>query len=184
MRVAVVAKKQQWVPAGCGAPSARAGEHRPRLEWRLGSAPDSALRGAAEDAGRRRRGEAVGATRTRRGLWVAAFFALPVPIWLLGPGAVPPARLAELGLAALAVGLAEDLRGVVGWTALIFLGQALVYGLALWAVCAVLARARGRVRGVLLTAAALLVVAACAFPIYRSPYHATRAETTLLQVYR
>jgi len=120
----------------------------------------------------------------RVALWVLAVVALPVPILLLGPGWVPPAQIAELGGAALAFGLAERLRGVVGWTALIFLGQALVYGGGLWAIAGIAARRAGRLRAALVLLAAALVVVACVVPVYHTPYHATLAWTTLLQVYR
>lgn len=126
----------------------------------------------------------VSAGTARRVLWLLALAALPVPILLLGPGRVPAAQIAELGAAALAFGLAESLRGVVGWTALIFLGQALGYAIALWLVAGVLARRLGRLRGAAVLLAAALVVAACVVRVYRTPYHAHLAQATLLEVYR
>jgi hypothetical protein len=126
----------------------------------------------------------VSARGFRRALWALAFVAAPAPIVLLGPGHVPPAQLAELGTAALVFGLAESLRGVVGLTALIFLVEALVYGIALWVVAGLAARALGRFRVVALAVAAVLVGVACVVPIYRSPYHAVQPEVTLLEVYR
>lgn len=120
----------------------------------------------------------------RGALWLCAVAALPVPILLLGPGWVPAAQIAELGAAALAFGLAESLRGVVGLTALIFLGQALLYALALWLVAGFAARRLGRLRAAAVAAAAALVVVACLVPVYQTPYHATLARATLLEVYR
>jgi hypothetical protein len=126
----------------------------------------------------------MSARTAQRALWLIAFLAAPVPIVLLGPGRVPPAQLAELGAAALAFGLAESLRGVVGLTALIFLVEALVWSVALWLFAGLAARALGRGRGVALALAALLAVAACIVPVYRTPYHGQRVEVTLLEVYR
>jgi hypothetical protein len=120
----------------------------------------------------------------RRVLWIALVLALPAPILLLGPGFVPPAHLAQLGGAALAFGLAESLRGVVGLTALIFLGQALLYAAALWALARLVARRLGRARGAALALAALLVAAACVVPVYHTPYHARLPRATLLEIYR
>jgi hypothetical protein len=119
-----------------------------------------------------------------RVLWLCAFVALPVPIALLGPGHVPPAQLAELGAAALAFGLVETLRGVVGLTAAIFLAQAAFWALVLWWAARAIARALGRARPAGVVVAAALVAVACAVSVYHTPYHATRAHATLLQVYR
>jgi hypothetical protein len=126
----------------------------------------------------------VSARGFRRALFALAFLAAPVPIVLLGPGRVPPAQLAELGVAALVFGLAESLRGVVGMAASIFLLEALVYAVALWIAAGVAARALGRWRGVALAIAAALVAIACLVPVYRTPYHAVRPDVTLLEVYR
>ena len=120
----------------------------------------------------------------QRLLWLCAVVALPVPIALLGPGHVPPAQLAELGAAALAFGLAETLRGVVGWTAAIFFAQALLWAVALWWIARAMARALGRARPAGVVVAAALVALACAVSIYHTPYHATLAHATLLEVYR
>jgi hypothetical protein len=117
-------------------------------------------------------------------LWLALAIAMPVPIWLLGPGSVPVGHLFELGAAALAFGIAESFRGVVGLTALVFLSQALVYAALLYAVAAAIARGVRRFPGLVLILAASLVVAACLVPIYHSPYHAQTAQVTLLGVYQ
>jgi hypothetical protein len=121
---------------------------------------------------------------TRFALWSLAVFAVPVPILLLGPGVVPPAQIAQLGAAALAFGIAESLRGVVGWTAAIFLGQALLYAYALWLAAGFVARRVGRARAALVAIGAALALAACFVAVYPTPYHATRAQVTLLEVYR
>lgn len=117
-------------------------------------------------------------------LWVLAIFALPVPILLLGPGLVPPAQIAQLGAAALAFGVAESLRGVVGWTAVIFLGQALLYALLLWFVTGFVARRASRARAALVAIGVALALAACFVTVYPTPYHAVRPQVTLLEVYR
>ena len=116
-------------------------------------------------------------------LWIALLLALPVPIWLLGPGRVPVLHILELGLVAIAFGAAESFRGVVGGAAAIFAGQALVQAALLYAVAALLVRAMGRFRMLLLAFAALLLVAACFARIYHSPYHARTSQVTLLEVY-
>jgi hypothetical protein len=117
-------------------------------------------------------------------LWLALVLALPVPIWLLGPGSVPVGHLFELGVAAIAFGVAESFRGVVGLTALVFLAQALVYAALLYAIAAAIAYMFRRFPGLLLTVAALLVVTACFVRIYHAPYHANAAQVTLLAVYQ
>ena len=117
-------------------------------------------------------------------LWLALAVALPVPIWLLGPGSVPALHLFELGAAAIAFGMAESFRGVVGLTALVFVSQALVYAALLYAVAAAIARLFRRFPKRVLALAALLVVAACFVRVYHSPYHASAARVTLLAVYQ
>lgn len=116
-------------------------------------------------------------------LWSALLLALPVPIWLLGPGHVPVLHIMELGFVAIAFGAAESFRGVVAATAAVFLGQALVYAAILYALVALLVRALGRFRTQLLALAALLLVAACFARVYHSPYHARSSQVTLLEVY-
>jgi len=120
----------------------------------------------------------------RFALWLLAMFALPVPILLLGPGVVPPGQIAQLGAAALAFGVAEGLRGVVGWTAVIFLGQALLYALALWYVTGFVVRRFGRARTALVAIGAALALVACFVAVYPPPYHAARPQVTLREVYR
>lgn len=120
----------------------------------------------------------------RLALWLLALVALPVPILLLGPGAVPPAQIAQLGGAALAFGVAESLRGVVGWTAVIFLGQALLYAFALWLLAGFMARRAGRARTALVAIGAALALVTCLVAVYPTPYHAARPQVTLLEVYR
>ena len=126
----------------------------------------------------------MSARSTRLLLWFALVLALPVPIWLLGPGNVPVGHLVELGSAAVAFGAAEDFRGVVGLTALVFLGQALVYAALLWLAAASLARLGARFRAVLLAVVALALVAACFVRVYQSPYNARAAQVTLVEVYQ
>jgi hypothetical protein len=121
---------------------------------------------------------------TRILLWLALVLALPVPIWLLGPGRVPVGHLFELGSAAVAFGVAENFRGVVGLTAAVFIGQAIVYAALLWLVASLLARAGGMLRGVLLALVALGIVVACLSPVYHSAYNARAAQVTLVEVYQ
>lgn len=116
-------------------------------------------------------------------LWLVLAVALPVPIWLLGPGSVPALHLFELGGVAIAFGLAESFRGVVGLAALVFVGQALVYIALLYAIAAAITRALGRFPWIVLGVAAVLVAMACVLPIYHSPYHANASHVTLLAVY-
>jgi hypothetical protein len=117
-------------------------------------------------------------------LWTAALAALPVPILVLGPGHVPPAQIAELGAAAFVFGLAETFRGVAGWTAAIFLGQAALYALALWLGAGAVVRRLGARRGWAVAAAVALLAVAWLVPIYHTPYHATLSHATLAEVYR
>ena len=121
---------------------------------------------------------------TRILLWLALVLALPVPIWLLGPGRVPVGHLFELGSAAVAFGVAESFRGVVGLTAAVFLGQAIVYAALLWLVASLLARAGGMLRGALLALVAAGLVVASLAPIYHSAYNARAAQVTLVEVYQ
>jgi hypothetical protein len=121
---------------------------------------------------------------TRILLWLALVLALPVPIWLLGPGSVPVGHLFELGSAAMAFGLAESFRGVVGLTAAVFIGQAIVYAALLWLVASLLARAPGLLRGALLALFAFGILAACLSPIYHSAYNAHASQVTLVEVYQ
>lgn len=121
---------------------------------------------------------------TRILLWLALVLALPVPIWLLGPGRVPVGHLFELGSAAMAFGAAESFRGVVGLTAAVFIGQAIVYAALLWFVASLLARAGGLLRGALLALVAVGIVFACLSPIYHSAYNARASQVTLVEVYQ
>lgn len=121
---------------------------------------------------------------TRILLWLALVLALPVPIWLLGPGRVPVGHLFELGSAAVAFGAAESFRGVVALTAAVFLGQAVVYAALLWGVASLLARTGGMLRGALLALVAAGIVVACLSPIYHSAYNARAAQVTLVEVYQ
>jgi hypothetical protein len=108
-----------------------------------------------------------------------------MPILLLGPGHVPAAAVLELGVVSLAVALFESARGTVLPVAGIFLGQGLVYAGLLWIAASLAVRAAGAwARTLALLAAALLLVAAAALPVYRDPYHATKARVGLLEVYR
>jgi hypothetical protein len=117
-------------------------------------------------------------------LWIALVAAAPVPIGLLGPGWIPPLALVELGAASLGLAALESARGTVLPVAAVLLGQGLLW-CALFAVPAALAaRALGRRAWLVVALAVALLVAAAVWPVYRTPYHATRYRVGLLEVYR
>jgi hypothetical protein len=122
-------------------------------------------------------------------LWLAAFAALPLPIFGIGSGRVPALHHLELGLLALAFTLLERAQGMGPLLAGIFLGQGLVFAFALWLGAAALARLLSRLPPLVRTRATLFLVVlglalAFAQPIYRTPYSAHAARSTLLGVYR
>jgi hypothetical protein len=124
----------------------------------------------------------------RRLLWLGSLVALPVPILLLGPGLVPPARLAELGAISLAVAVVESARGNVLQVAAVFLVQAAVWTSVLWIAAWLAARALARLgprvlRSATLAALAVGLAVACALPVYRTPFAARAPRANLLHVY-
>lgn len=124
----------------------------------------------------------------RRLFWLAALAALPVPIVGLGSGRVPPLHHLELGALALAFTLLERAQGVGPLLSALFLGQALAWALALWLAAALAARLLSGLPPLTRTRAALFLVVlgfalALAQPIYRTPYSAHAARSTLLGVY-
>ena len=125
----------------------------------------------------------------RRLLWLALFVALPVPLLGIGIGRVPALHQLELGLLALVFTLVEHARGFGPLLSALFLGQALVYAVALALVARLAARLLSRLPPLVRTRAALLMVTlglalAIAQPIYRTPYSAHSARASLLGVYR
>ena len=114
-------------------------------------------------------------------VWIGLLVSLPVPLVLVGLGSMPTGVLLELAAATGALAALERPDGAVLTLVVILLAQAIA-----WA--GVLRVAAGLLVGVLGRAAAWMVVAlvvtATLVPIYRSPFHATRARQTLLEVYR
>jgi hypothetical protein len=124
----------------------------------------------------------------RRLVWIAAVFALPLPILAFGPGLVPAAHQLELGLLALAFGAVESMQGVTLLLAAAFLVPGLVYAALLWLAAWLVARALARLPSTTRTRAALLLVMlgvgfASATPIYETPFSSRSARSTLLGVY-
>ena len=122
-------------------------------------------------------------------LFIAALVALPVPSAGLGSGLMPPLHQLELGAFALAFTVLERAQGVGPLIAALFLGQALVWALALWLAAALAARLLSPLPPLFRTRATLFVVAlglslAVMQPIYRTPYSAHAARSTLIDVYR
>jgi hypothetical protein len=124
----------------------------------------------------------------RRIVWLALVVGLPVPLALVGRGWMPAGAMVELAVATLAVGLRERLDGVLPTLVAVLLLQATVWAVVCWlgativvrGLVAVAPRSLGRATVALVVLAALL---ASAVPIYRSPFHATRAHQTLVEVY-
>jgi hypothetical protein len=124
----------------------------------------------------------------RRLLFVAAVFAVPLPIVALGPGRVPAAHQLELGLLALAFGAVESAQGVTLVLAAALLAQALVHAAGLWLAAWLLARALAKLPSTTRTRATLLLVMlglafALAEPIYVTPFSSRSARSSLLGVY-
>jgi len=122
-------------------------------------------------------------------LWLAAVVALPLPLLGIGSARVPPLHQLELGALALAFTLAEHAQGVGKLVSALFLGQGLLWTALLWPAAGLVARALAKLPPLTRTRAALLVVMlgfgfAVARPIYRTPYSAHTARSTLLEVYR
>ena len=125
----------------------------------------------------------------RRTLWLAGILLIPFPILVLGPGLVPPARHLMLGGIGVLFALMEKAGGVVWALASTFLLQGLAWSLLVWLGAFALARllvrlpARERLR-----AAVLLITAGAALalfqPIYHTPFSASTAHSSLLEVYR
>jgi hypothetical protein len=118
--------------------------------------------------------------RTRWLVWLVGMAVVPVPMLVIGPGMVPPLRMAELGLALVVVMVVESGAGMIGLLIVLLLGQVLLWGLLWWGLAGRLARWPRAV----LAAAALVVVVALALPVYRTPYHARHTRCSLLEVYR
>jgi hypothetical protein len=121
-------------------------------------------------------------------LWLAALVALPLPLAGLGSARVPPLHQLELGALALAFTASERAQGVGPLIAALFIGQALAWALALWVAAALAARLLSPLPPLFRTRAAMFLVAlglsiGVMQPIYRTPYSAHAARSTLLGVY-
>jgi hypothetical protein len=122
-------------------------------------------------------------------LWLAALVALPLPLAGIGSALVPPLHQLELGAVALAFTVLERAEGIGPLVSALFLGQAFAWALALWLAAGILARALARLGPLTRTRVAFFVVVlglalATSLPIYRTPYSAHSARSTLLGVYR
>jgi hypothetical protein len=124
----------------------------------------------------------------RRLLFLAAIFAVPLPILAVGPGLVPAAHQLELGLLALAFGAIESTQGVTLVLAAAFLVPGLLYTALLWVAAWLLARALAKLPSTTRTRAALFLVMlgvafAVAEPVYVTPFSSRSARSSLLGVY-
>ena len=122
-------------------------------------------------------------------LWLAAVAALPVPLFGIGSGRVPPLHQLELGILALVFTLLERAQGIGPLLSAIFLGQALAYAAVLWLAARLAARLLSRLPPLSRTRVAFFLVVlglalAIAQPIYRTPFSARSAHSKLLDVYR
>ncbi len=111
----------------------------------------------------------------RRLLFVVFFLALPLP--MLGPwtGVVPPARMAMLFAATAAVAASEGAAGPVPGLLVLFAVHAFAMLAIAWALAWTVARGLAPLspsarRACALGACALLVGAALAFELYRTPF--------------
>jgi len=130
----------------------------------------------------------MSARQARLLVWIALLLAMPVPLVIVGHGRVPVGTLVQLSAATLGVAVLERADGAVGILAAVLLAQVMLWTVVSWLVARVVVRALGGVAGrgagaatVALVTAGLVV--ALVLPIYRSPFHASRARQTLLEVY-
>jgi hypothetical protein len=130
----------------------------------------------------------MNARRARLVVWIALLLAMPVPLVIVGHGRVPVGTLAQLSAATLGVAILERADGAVGILAAVLLAQVMLWSVVTWLVAravvwglrGVAGRGSGMVVVALVTAG---LVVAVLLPIYRSPFHASRARQTLLEVY-
>jgi len=131
----------------------------------------------------------MSARSARRILWLGGVLMAPVPVLLLGPGLVPPARLLMLGGIGAAVMVVESARGAAGPLTAVLLLQGLAWAGLLWVAAWAMARPLARLSPA--TAAAIAwaalaagLVAATILDIYHTPFAADAARGNLLHVYR
>jgi len=130
----------------------------------------------------------MNARRARLLIWIAFLGTMPVPLVLVGRGRMPVGALVELAAATLGVAALEQADGVVRILATLLVAQIVVWALVAWLAAWLVVSLLGRVAGRALAGAALVMVVtlvglALGLPIYRSPFHASRARQTLLEVY-
>src|SRR5262245_40266736 len=130
----------------------------------------------------------MSARQARLLTWIALLIAMPVPLVIVGHGRMPVGALVQLSVATLGVALLERPDGAVGILAAVLLAQVMLWTVVTWLVARLVVRGLSGVAGrgagaavVVLVTAGLVV--AVVWPIYRSPFHASRARQTLLQVY-
>jgi len=121
--------------------------------------------------------------------WLAALVAAPLPLVGIATGRVPPLHQLELGVLALAFTLLERAQGLSALIAGLFLAQALAWALVLWFAAGLAARLLAGLPPLVRTRATLFLLVlglalAAAQPIYRTPYSAHAARSTLIGVYR
>ena len=130
-----------------------------------------------------------GARGSRWLIWLTLLVAAPVPLFGIGSGRVPPLHQLELGVLALAFTLLERAQGIGPLLSGLFLGQALAWAAALWLVAWLVSRGLEALPPLTRRRATLLLVGlglafASAQPLYRTPYSAHTAHSSLWQVYR
>lgn len=121
---------------------------------------------------------------SRRILWLAFLLALPVPFLSVQTGLAPVANLLFYGSLAAGVWLGDP-DSMSRLLALLHLGQGLVWALALYGLAWLVTRGLlrgGEVRGGLVAALVLGLLAASLFPLYRTPLSSTGARANLLHV--
>ncbi|HWP66758.1 MAG TPA: hypothetical protein VNO26_12670 [Candidatus Limnocylindria bacterium] len=130
----------------------------------------------------------MSARRARLLVWTALLVAMPVPLVIVGRGYVPVGTLVQLAGATLAIGVLERADGAVGILATVLLAQVMLWAVVGWLlaglVVGVLRGVAGRALGGVTLALVIIGLAiTLVLPVYRSPFHASRARQTLLQVY-
>ena len=122
-------------------------------------------------------------------LFAALVLMAPVPLAVLGPALVPPARILMLGVITVAVMVRESARGAAPSLAAVLLVQVAIYLAAAWLAAGLVSRLLHRigpaaVGPVTLGLVALGLALACSFEIYDTPFSARAAHASLLDVYR
>jgi hypothetical protein len=130
----------------------------------------------------------LSARQARLVIWLACLVAIPVPLAAVGRGRMPVGGLVELAAATLALGALERADGVVRILTLLLVAQIVFWAVVAWLAARLIVGVLGRIvrrglgRATLVVVGTLLAIA-LVLPIYRSPFHASRARQTLLEVY-